>query len=158
VAAVARTRREERATEIAALGLAFRQVFRALIRLRGRDTHLPCGELSHAQYELLAELHERGELSAGQLAGAAHLAPATVTQMLEHLAASGHVERARPEHDRRVVISRLTAHGRRELEAKRERWRGRWEDALSGVDADDLRAATRVLTRLCAVFEADSRE
>ena len=72
--------------------------FAACSRLRGRDTHLGGSELSHAQFELLIELHERGPLPAGELATAAQLTPATVTQMLDHLAASGHVERARSEH------------------------------------------------------------
>jgi DNA-binding MarR family transcriptional regulator len=145
--------REQRAADISELVSAFRQVFRAVTRLRGRDTHLPGTELSHAQCELLAELRERGELSAGELAAAAQLAPATVTQMLDHLADTGHVERARLERDRRVVVSRLTTRGRREIEAKRERSRRRWEQALADLDSEELRAATRTLTRLRTVFE-----
>lgn len=128
-------------------------MFRNLNRLRGRDTHLGGSELSHAQFELLIELYERGELPAGELAAAARLTPATVTQMLEHLADRGHVERARSETDRRVVVSRLTAQGRREIEVKRAAWRGRWQVALEGVEPDELRAATRVLERLGVVFE-----
>jgi MarR family transcriptional regulator, organic hydroperoxide resistance regulator len=142
-----------RIDELTALGLAFRHVFRTLSRLRGRDTHLGSSELSHAQFELLLELDERGELSAGELALAARLAPGTVTQMLDHLAESGHVERARSETDRRVVVSRLTSQGRRLLAAKRRLWQSRWETALAGIETDDLRAATRVLERLGAVFE-----
>jgi len=142
-----------RIDELTALGLAFRHVFRTLSRLRGRDTHLGGSELSHAQFELLLELDERGELSAGELALAARLAPGTVTQMLDHLAESGHVERDRSETDRRVVVSRLTPQGRRRVAAKRKLWQSRWEAALAGVETDDLRAATRVLERLGAVFE-----
>ncbi len=144
-----------RAAQLQELGVAFRSLFRALSRLRGRDTHLAGSELSHAQFELLLELHERGPLSAGELATAAQLSPATVTQMLEHLATSGYVERERLEYDRRVVVSHLTDLGRREIEAKRARWQARWEHALADVDAEDLRAATGVLTRLRAVFEDD---
>jgi DNA-binding MarR family transcriptional regulator len=152
---------EQRVAELAELGKAFRRTVRSLMRLRGRDTHLGAGELTHAQCELLFELEERGELSAGELACAAQLTPATVTQMLDHLAAEGHVERARLERDRRVVVSRLTPRGRQAIEAKRARWQGRWEAALADVDGAELRAATRVLTRLRAVFddglaEADS--
>jgi DNA-binding MarR family transcriptional regulator len=149
---------EEWAAELLELGKAFRRTFRSLSRLRGRDTHLGSTELSHAQCELLFELEERGELSAGELACAAQLTPATVTQMLEHLAASGHVERARLERDKRVVVSRLSSRGRREIEAKREKWQGRWEQALADVDVEELRAATRVLTRLQAVFEDGASE
>lgn len=139
--------------EMTALGTAFRRVFRGLSRLRGRDTHLGAGELSHAQFELLIELFERGELPAGELAAAARLTPATVTQMLDHLADEGHVERVRSQTDRRVVVSRLTRKGRRAIEAKHETWKRRWEQALAGVEADELRAATRVLERLGAMVE-----
>ncbi len=144
-----------RAAQLEDFAKAFRRVFVSLRRLRGRDTHLCAGELSHAQFELLIELHERGELPAGELAAAAQLTPATVTQMLDHLASSGHVERDRMAGDRRVVLARLTDKGRREIEAKRESKKARWEEALAGVDAEELRAATRVLTSLCAVFEDD---
>jgi DNA-binding MarR family transcriptional regulator len=144
---------DERAAEILRLGEAFRSVFACLRRLRGRDTHLPGMELSHAQCELLFELSERGELSVGELASAAQLTPATVTQMLEHLAENGHVERTRLESDRRVVRSRLTPRGRRELELKRERSQRRWGQAMADFDVQELRAATRVLRSLRTVFE-----
>jgi MarR family transcriptional regulator, organic hydroperoxide resistance regulator len=143
----------KRPDELTELGNAFRRVFRSLSRLRGRDTHLEGSELSHAQFELLIELDERGELSAGELATAARLTPATVTQMLDHLAERGQVERVRSETDRRVVVSRLTPQGRRKIEAKREAWKTRWDEALKDVDAKDLRAATRVLALLGELFE-----
>jgi DNA-binding MarR family transcriptional regulator len=144
---------DTREAQLSELGMAFRRVFRSLNRLRGRDTHLSGTELSHAQFELLIELSERGELPAGELAAAARLTPATVTQMLDHLAECGHVERVRSQTDRRVVVSRLTRQGARKIEAKRAAWQGRWEQALAGVDNDELRAATRVLERLGAMVE-----
>jgi DNA-binding MarR family transcriptional regulator len=143
----------ELSDELAQLRGAFRQVFRALSRLRGRDTHLGGSELSHAQFELLIELDERGGLAAGELAAAARLTPGTVTQMLDHLADCGHVERVRSETDRRVVVTRLTTRGARKIEAKRVAWQSRWEQALEGIDAQELRAATRVLECLSAMLE-----
>jgi DNA-binding MarR family transcriptional regulator len=142
-----------RAEQLHELGLAFRRTFRSISRLRGRDTHLDGEELSHAQFELLIELWERGELSAGELAAAARLAPATVTQMLDHLAESGHVERTRSQTDRRVVATRLTPKGAKKIEVKHEAWESRWAQAMAGIDADELRGATRVLERLAAMFE-----
>jgi DNA-binding MarR family transcriptional regulator len=147
------TSRSTREAQLLELGNAFRRVFRGFNRLRGRDTHLGAGELSHAQFELLIELFERGELPAGELAAAARLTPATVTQMLEHLADQGHVERVRSPTDRRVVVSRLTPQGRRRIEAKRAAWKSSWEHALEGVDAADLQAAARVLGRLAEMVE-----
>jgi DNA-binding MarR family transcriptional regulator len=142
-----------RDSQVTDLGMAFRRVFRSLNRLRGRDTHLAGMELSHAQYELLIELHERGPLSAGELAAAARLSPGTVTQMLEHLADSGHVERVRSLTDKRVVVSRLTEQGRGKIEAKHAAWKSRWQGALEGLDSAELSAATRVLERLGEMFE-----
>ncbi len=143
---------------LADLGLAFRRVFRTLNRLRGRDTHLGGSELSHAQFQLLIELEERGELPAGELAAAAQLAPGTVTQMLDGLAESGHVERVRSGTDRRVVVTRLTKAGRRQIEAKRAAWQKRWEQALEGVSERELHAAKDVLTRLAEMFEQQACE
>ncbi len=147
---------DAREAQVSELGKAFSRVFRSLNRLRGRDTHLGAGELSHAQFELLIELFERGELPAGELAAAARLTPATVTQMLDHLAEHGQVERVRSQTDRRVVVSRLTPQGRKAIEAKRAAWNARWEQALAGVAVDDLSAATRVLERLGAMVEDTS--
>ena len=118
---------------------------RSLRRLRGRDTHLAGNELSHAQFELLIELHERGELSVGELAEAAQVTPATVTQMLDHLVACGHVERTRSEHDRRVVVSPLTAPWPARDRQAQATEKVRWESALQDLSHDQLRAATEVL-------------
>lgn len=142
--------REERLTE---LGQAFRRAYRSLRRLRGRDTHLLGGEISHAQFELLVELRERGPLPAGELAHVAGLSAATASQMLDHLAADGHVKRVRSETDRRIVLIELTALGRRRVEATKALWRERWETALEGVDEEELRIASGVLQRIGAVFE-----
>jgi DNA-binding MarR family transcriptional regulator len=153
-----RANHERWETELLDLGAAFRKVFRSLRRMRGRDTHLVGSEVSHAQMELLIELGERGPLPAGELALAAQLTPATVTQMLDHLAACGHVRRTRSQADRRVVVSELTEQGEQKVAAKRALWQRRWEAALSDVDAEELRVATNVLERLNAVFEDAPRD
>jgi len=148
----------EPSPELTALGLAFRHLFRAVSRMRGRDTHLGGGEMSHAQFELLIELDERGELTAGELAVAARIAPATVTQMLDGLAEAGHVERARSDSDRRIVLARLTPHGQARVAAKRAAWRERWEHALDDVSPREMKAATKVMQRLGEVFEQEPIE
>jgi DNA-binding MarR family transcriptional regulator len=144
--------------ELTALGLAFRRLFRAVSRMRGRDTHLAGAEISHAQFELLIELDERGELSGVELALAARISPASVTQMLDGLAESGHVERTRSDSDRRVVLARLTPLGRARVQAKRAAWRERWDRALADVSPREMRAATKVMERLAAVFQEEPCE
>jgi MarR family transcriptional regulator, organic hydroperoxide resistance regulator len=144
---------QELSPELAALGLAFRHLFRAVSRMRGRDTHLAAGELSHAQFELLIELDERGELSAGELAVAARVSPASVTQLLDGLAEAGYVARTRSDSDRRVVLASLTQLGRDRVAAKRAAWQERWQRALADVPAREMKSATRVLERLAEMFD-----
>jgi DNA-binding MarR family transcriptional regulator len=142
--------RQERLTEV---GLAFRHAYRSLGRLRGRDTHLGNGAIGHAQFELLADLRERGPLSASDLAAASGLSPATISQMLDHLAECGQVERVRSETDRRVVVTKLTRNGRRRLDARKEMWRARWREAMQDFDEEELRIAAKVLDRVGGIFE-----
>lgn len=145
--------RSEWQSEIDSLTKSFKRMFRTLRRVRGRDTHLAGNDVSHAQFELLIELYERGPLPAGELATAAQLTPATVTQMLDHLATSGHVERTRSDADRRIVVTHLTALGRRKVQDKRALWQTRWQGALSDLSAEELRVAAQVLDRLASMFD-----
>jgi DNA-binding MarR family transcriptional regulator len=152
IAAPTATGGDSREQRLAALGLAFRHTYRSLRSLRGRDTHLVAGKIGHAQFELLSELYERGPLPVGELACAAGLSAASVSQMLDHLAAEGQVERVRSEADRRIVVAKLTRNGRRRIEARRKLWGARWEQALEGVDGEELEIASRVLERIGGVF------
>jgi DNA-binding MarR family transcriptional regulator len=122
-------------------------LFGAQRRLRGRDARIE-GGLSFAHYPLLSALQREGELSAGQLATEVSLTPATVTQMLDALAAAGLVERTRSETDRRVVMTQLTPEGRRRVERKEAELIARWQEALSGFEPHEIEAATRVVARL----------
>ena len=130
----------EPSAELTELGVAFRRVFRSFNRLRGRDTHLGANELSHAQFELLIELSERGELPAGELAAAARLTPATVTQMLDHLAEQGHVERV-PLGDR-PARGRLPAHASGKAQDRRQA-QGLAESLGTGAAGRGCRRAAR---------------
>jgi MarR family transcriptional regulator, organic hydroperoxide resistance regulator len=140
-----------RADALTELGVSFRHAFRSLRSLRGRDTHRG-DEVGHAQFELLIELHARGPLHAGELAEAVGASAATVSGMLDHLCTAELVERSRSEADRRLVMVKLTRRGRRKIEARKALWRHRWEEALEGVDEEELRVASRVLGRISDIF------
>jgi DNA-binding MarR family transcriptional regulator len=145
-------RARPREEAIAQLGAAFKGTMAAIRRLRGRDTHRH-GELSFAQYHLLCGLVEHAERSAGELALAADLSPATVTQMLDGLAEMGLVERTRSERDRRVVNCSLTTRGRELLTERRAHLEQRWQTALAEFSAKDLATAAAVLDRLRALYD-----
>jgi DNA-binding MarR family transcriptional regulator len=121
-------------------------------RLRSRDTK--AGGLSIAQWHLLRQLAENDELPAGKLAAGANLTPASATQMLDHLAEQGWVERVRSDSDRRVVLNRLTADGRERFAVKQAEIEARWRDALSDIPAEQLQQAARVLRRMAEVLDA----
>jgi DNA-binding MarR family transcriptional regulator len=133
--------------------VAFKRTIVALRRLRGRETHRP-GELSYAQYGLLGALSDGEALSTRDLALAADLSPATVTEMLDGLTSAGLVSRARSEADKRIVLTSLTERGH-ELVAERH---ARSEEHLRGALADfgdqELRTAAAVLERLAQMLDA----
>jgi DNA-binding MarR family transcriptional regulator len=135
------------------LGRSFKAAMAAVRRLRGRETHHP-GELSFAQYSLLFGLVDGGARSARELASAADLSPATVTQMLDSLAAAGLVERVRSTGDRRVVLTSLTERGAALLAARRARFEPRWRAALADFSDAELAITAAVLDRLRDTFYA----
>jgi DNA-binding MarR family transcriptional regulator len=135
------------------LGRAFKAAMAAVRRLRGRETHRP-GGLSNAQYGLLFSLAGGCELSSRDLAAAADLTPATVTQMLDVLESAGLVARARSELDKRVVMTALTDRGRALIDEHRARVEPRWRAALAGFSDGELLTAAAVLDRLAEFFNA----
>jgi DNA-binding MarR family transcriptional regulator len=107
------------------------------------------GRLTAPQVNLLTPLADAGEMSSGQMAEAAGLTPATTTHMLDQLAVAGVVERERQEHDKRVVITRLTATGSKMLDDRVEEMTEAWAEALADYDAEQLAAASDVLESIC---------
>jgi DNA-binding MarR family transcriptional regulator len=134
------------------LGLAFKAAMAAVRRLRGRETHRP-GALSNSQYGLLFSLGSGCEMSTRDLADAAALSPATVTQMLEGLEAHGLVRRLRSGEDKRVVLTALSERGREVVERHRAQVEPRWRASLSEFSPDQLATAAAVLTRLSQHFD-----
>lgn len=147
----------QRAEAVEAVARSFKALTAALRRLRGRETHHP-GELSYAQYGMLFGLADGAPKSTRELALAADVSPATATEMLDALAASGLVERIRSEADRRIVLTSLTARGKGLVDERRARYEPLWQEALAGFSQDELRSATAILAALRRMFDelADS--
>jgi DNA-binding MarR family transcriptional regulator len=152
---------ETRTAALEHLGQSLRAMLAAVRRLKGRETHGAPGELSYAQYGLLFGLSEASSggsgcaaRSARELAESAELSAASVTQMLDSLAAHGLVERTRSESDKRVVLSSLTERGRALVDEHRARYEPRWRAALAEFSEADLMTTARVLDHLRAHFAA----
>ncbi len=129
----------------------------ALRRMRGRELHRP-GELSDAQFSLLFSLRDREQMSAGELAIAADLRPASVTEMLDGLAHHGLVERSRSDRDRRVVLTSLTERGRALVEERQARFQPRFRAAMAEFSEEQLLVAATVLDRLAGMFDELAEE
>ncbi len=136
------------------VGLSFKRVMAAFRRLRGRETHRH-GELSYAQYGLLGALSDGGALSARDLAVAADLSPATVTEMLDALTSAGLVARVRSLHDRRIVLTSLTERGGELVAERHARWEPSWRAALAQFSDEELLTAVAVLNSVAEMLDAE---
>ncbi|WCB96032.1 hypothetical protein DSM104299_04786 [Baekduia alba] len=136
-----------------AVRLAFVEMLGAERRLRARDQKCGPGELTHGQIRALFTIDVKGEATAGELAKAAELSPASVSTMLDHLERDGIVERRRSESDRRVVVVSLTGEGRELLEHRRAEWRTRWREALADVSDEHLAVAADVMHRMAGILD-----
>jgi DNA-binding MarR family transcriptional regulator len=134
------------------LRAAFGELLGAERRLRGRDQQRE-SKLTFAQVRALFILADCEEATAGQLARAADLNPASVTGMLDALERDGIVTRRRSDRDRRSVLVSLTASGREMLADKRELWRSIWREHLGAFQPEDLDAAARVLRGIAGLLD-----
>jgi MarR family transcriptional regulator, organic hydroperoxide resistance regulator len=83
-----------------------------------------------------------------ELAEIVHLAPATVTKMLQSLEQSGLIERRHDPNDQRVLRVYLTPAGREILSAIGEREREVEEEMLTGFSAEELAQLADFLARM----------
>lgn len=121
-------------------------------RLRARDRKHDDG-LSHSQVRALFTLRMHEEVTAGQLAKMADLAPASVTALLDQLETDGIVDRHRSTTDRRVVVVSLTERGHELVEAKRRRWLSLWREQLGDIASEDIATAAEVVRRVAAMMD-----
>jgi DNA-binding MarR family transcriptional regulator len=116
-------------------------------RRRWRDALAPW-DLSPHQARALGVVVERDGVRLSDLAESLHIAPRSVTEVADGLQARGLVERTPDPGDRRAVILRPTAEGRR---VRTEVGRARAADneaLLSRLSADDRATLARLLGAL----------
>ena len=116
-------------------------------RRRWRDALAPW-DLSPHQARALGVVVERDGVRLSDLAESLHIAPRSVTEVADGLQARGLVERTPDPGDRRAVILRPTAEGRRvRTEVGRARAAAN-EGLLSRLSADDRATLARLLGAL----------
>jgi DNA-binding MarR family transcriptional regulator len=144
--------RTQRRQEIEVLRLATAKLLGSERRLRSRDHSRP-GELTHAQLRALATLGREQAMTAGALARAADLNPASVTAILDQLEAANVVQRQRSTEDRRLCNVCLTQEGRDLLERKLAHWHSLWDERLADFSDRDLETAARVINAIGEIYE-----
>jgi MarR family transcriptional regulator, organic hydroperoxide resistance regulator len=108
--------------------------------------------LTHPQYLVMLALWERDPRSAGDIASALAMDPATLTPILRRLEAQGLLERRRGEHDERTLQITLTDDGRA-LRAQAEQVPAQIVARL-GMPASRLEAVRDQLTELLEAARA----
>ncbi|KQU27999.1 MULTISPECIES: MarR family transcriptional regulator [unclassified Rhodococcus (in: high G+C Gram-positive bacteria)] len=102
--------------------------------------------LTHPQYLVMLALWERAPMSAGEIASALQLEPASLTPLLKRLDADGLLTRRRSDTDERRLVIDLTDEGR-QLRGSAESIPGAVIESL-GVDVSELEQLHAVLTRI----------
>jgi DNA-binding MarR family transcriptional regulator len=109
------------------------------------------GSLGPTMSSALATITHEGPLTLGELACREHVAPPSVTKVVDQLEARGLVRRIQDNHDRRVTRVETTTAGRlyiAQARTRRAAWLAVRLDDLSSQDLDCLWAASEVLERL----------
>jgi DNA-binding MarR family transcriptional regulator len=146
------------AARTAATGLdgfiaAWDAFFAATRHARGRAAQAQGDALTLSQHHLLSALSDGQELRIGELALAAGVAAPTATRMLDGLERDGIVKRVQSQEDRRAVSVRLTAKGRRLLDAKRELVAAKRRELYESMTPAERAQAEGLLARLAELIE-----
>lgn len=107
--------------------------------------------LAPALVSALGVVERDGPITLGDLARQEQLSPPSITKVVVALEEQGLVERTRDDADRRVSRVRVTAKGRRQLEASRSRrtaWLATQIDALAPAERRLLHDALGVMEAL----------
>lgn len=104
----------------------------------------------------LASVANRGPLTLGELAVAEHVAPPTMTKVVEKLEANGFVTRQVDTNDRRVTRVTATDAGVRHIEATRERRTAWMASQLDRLDDDQLARLTDAVDVLEALTHVEA--
>jgi DNA-binding MarR family transcriptional regulator len=117
----------------------------------------PANTLTVAQLELLASLAENPRSRPGELARRLHLAPNTVTTLINALAPGGLLVRRAVEDDRRAVTIELTPDGERAVRTWQVMNAEILRTAVATLPAAQRRALIRAVPALDALARAIDR-
>lgn len=129
----------------------FREVFRAA-KLHFAAVKRTAG-VSGAQLWALSEIHSQPGIRVSELAGKMSLHQSTVSNLVEKLNSSGHLQRVRESGDNRVVRLRLTPAGKKVVVRAPGPARGVLPDALERLDGRSLKKLSLALDSLVSAMK-----
>lgn len=137
------------------------EILRSLRRItRAIDIHsrrlAQAHRLTGPQLVCLRQIHKDGETTPSALARQISLSQATVTGILDRLAARGLVTRVRSESDRRRVMLTLTAAGRAVADTAPSPLQQRFADRLTALPEEGQARIAEVLQQIVTMMEADA--
>ena len=139
----------------------FGRVFR-LSRLVGDEMEAVYARhsIGRPEFDVLATLRRSGppyELSPGALAASMMVSSGGTTARLDRLERAGLVQRAADPHDRRGVLVRLTAQGRRTVDEAVTAGLARQQELLSHLSTTKQAQLNALLREVLAPLEAEAR-
>ena len=137
-------------TRVARLSLIMPQIISYMQRVPIRSQATP--SLSLPQLRMLLLLDLEGDSTMGELARRAAVTMPTATASVNALVDGRYATRRRAAHDRRVVVVRLTAKGRRTIAALQEQRRERLHAILAGLSSEDQEDFAEAFETILAVL------
>src|ERR1019366_9919830 len=126
---------------------------RAITRFNRKLRHSALGGVTPAQASMLASIEKLERPSLGDLALAEQIQPPSVTRLVKDMMKAGLISSASDPSDRRSTRVRLTAQGRRELTAIRQRKTEFLERKLLALSPVDQRQAEKLVSFLEVLLE-----
>jgi DNA-binding MarR family transcriptional regulator len=126
---------------------------RAITRINRKLRHSALGGVTPAQASMLASIEKLESPSLGDLAVAEQIQPPSVTRLVKDMMKAGLISSASDPLDRRSTRVRLTALGRRDLIAIRQRKTEFLERKLLALSPVDQRQAEKLVSFLEVLLE-----
>ncbi|MCM3387554.1 MarR family transcriptional regulator [Ureibacillus chungkukjangi] len=118
-----------------------------LIKQKGREI-LSNYTITPPQFIALQWLHEKGDMTIGELSNKMYLAFSTTTDLVDRMEKNELVVRIRDEQDRRVVHIHLLQEGARIIEEVIEKRQNYLQDVLLEFDEDEVNNLSKLLHKL----------
>ena len=125
----------------------------AITRMNRKLRSSALGGISPAQVSMLSSIEKGDNPSLGDLAVAEQVQPPSVTRMVQAMELAGLIKLVQDADDRRCTRAQITAHGKRELAAIRQRKTEFLERKLIALSEYDRRKADELVSFLEVLLE-----